>query len=386
MATNDFLPFSVGGGANVITQSAYAALSSLLSNGFQTGTALSNQLNKVWRQSSIMSAVVGNLINGITNQNTIDDGTTATLSSNLHASIMRSGYVDDAGATNAYSLTLSPAPLAYYDGMRVSFSTVNASTLKNPTLNVNALGATTITGPNGISLTPGAIQSNTICELTYNTTGPRFELTAGDQKRNQYNGMYSIGSTQAIPPGYAGSLINVTALGVTLTLPASNTLPPGTTFEFLSGYNSCVVQRGSVSDVITPDGSTTFFSSIVLNKGDTAQLINDGVGGWYWSNGSKQLKYSLAFGMLGASSGYQILPSGLMMQWGLNVVAGNSSALISYPVSFTSVVYQCYAASVAGTTGTISSPSAVSTNLSQLTLWNGAINPAMSIAWLAIGV
>lgn len=83
MATNDFTPFAVGGSANVITQAAYVALTSLTQNGFQTGIAQSNQLNKVWRQSSIMSAVLGQFIVNTTGQNATDDGTTATLLTNL---------------------------------------------------------------------------------------------------------------------------------------------------------------------------------------------------------------------------------------------------------------------------------------------------------------
>lgn len=87
MATNDFLPFSGGAGANVLTQAAYLALSTLRTNGFQAGTAQSAQLNKVWRQSSIMSAVLAQLIVDNTGQNAIDDGTTATLLANLKTAV-----------------------------------------------------------------------------------------------------------------------------------------------------------------------------------------------------------------------------------------------------------------------------------------------------------
>jgi hypothetical protein len=56
MATNDFLPFAVGGSANVVAQSAYAALAAI-TNGYQTGF------------------------------NSVDDGTTATLLANLKKSM-----------------------------------------------------------------------------------------------------------------------------------------------------------------------------------------------------------------------------------------------------------------------------------------------------------
>jgi hypothetical protein len=85
--SNDFLPFAVGGSANVTPQATYAADTAILQNGFATGIAKSADLNKVWRQSSIMSAVVSQFITNTTGQNAVDDGTTATLIANLAAAV-----------------------------------------------------------------------------------------------------------------------------------------------------------------------------------------------------------------------------------------------------------------------------------------------------------
>ncbi|MBR8351176.1 hypothetical protein KDX21_11415 [Burkholderia cenocepacia] len=90
MATNDFLVFGGGSSPNVIDQATYAALSARLS-GFQSGTALSAQLNKVWRQSSIMAAVLAQFTANFSGQNSVDDGSTATLLANLQAAINAAG-------------------------------------------------------------------------------------------------------------------------------------------------------------------------------------------------------------------------------------------------------------------------------------------------------
>ncbi|MBN3822363.1 hypothetical protein G3O00_01865 [Burkholderia sp. Ac-20384] len=82
---NDFLAFAVGAGANVMGQADYAA-STALSKGFVAGTARSNLLNKVWRQSSIMGAVLAQFIVARTNQPVIDDGTTGAILTNLLSS------------------------------------------------------------------------------------------------------------------------------------------------------------------------------------------------------------------------------------------------------------------------------------------------------------
>lgn len=78
MATNDFIVFGGQTGANVMSQSSYLALPARLT-GFQTGLASSQQLNKVWRQASIMSAMLGQFIADQTGLDALDDGTIATL-------------------------------------------------------------------------------------------------------------------------------------------------------------------------------------------------------------------------------------------------------------------------------------------------------------------
>lgn len=87
MASNDFLTFAGGSGANVLSQADYAALTAILNNGFSAGTALSVQINKVLRQASIMSAVLAQFAVDLTGSNAVDDGTTATLLAMLKAAV-----------------------------------------------------------------------------------------------------------------------------------------------------------------------------------------------------------------------------------------------------------------------------------------------------------
>ena len=109
MPVNNFKAFSAGVGANVITQSAYEALTTLIANGFQTGTASSQNINKVFRQTSIMSAVLGQYIVELTGQDALDDGTTATLLTNLKSAIANAA-VSATGA--AYKLPCRAATTA----------------------------------------------------------------------------------------------------------------------------------------------------------------------------------------------------------------------------------------------------------------------------------
>lgn len=86
MATSDFLAIAGAVGANVSTQSDYAALPAI-ATGYSSGIAKSAQINKTLRQASIMAAVLAQFIADQTGVNSVDDGTTATLLANLKASM-----------------------------------------------------------------------------------------------------------------------------------------------------------------------------------------------------------------------------------------------------------------------------------------------------------
>ncbi|MGA3827404.1 gp53-like domain-containing protein [Pseudomonas chlororaphis] len=73
-----------------MSQSDYAALTARL-NGFSAGTAASIQLNKVWRQASIMAAMIGQFIVDNNGTDAIDDGTIATLLNSFKQGLNKAG-------------------------------------------------------------------------------------------------------------------------------------------------------------------------------------------------------------------------------------------------------------------------------------------------------
>ncbi|MHA7845405.1 tail fiber protein [Serratia sp. D1N4] len=78
MAKNEFLPFGIGAGANVLTPADWSALPAR-SKGFASGAAKSKELNTVWRQSSVISNVVAQFIADSSSKDVLDNGDTATL-------------------------------------------------------------------------------------------------------------------------------------------------------------------------------------------------------------------------------------------------------------------------------------------------------------------
>ena len=79
-------------------------------------------------------------------------------------------YGASSAGTDAYAITLSPAPAAYTNGMPIRFKADVANT-GACTLNVNGLGAITIKKNLSVDLASGDIQANQIVEVVYNSTG-----------------------------------------------------------------------------------------------------------------------------------------------------------------------------------------------------------------------
>lgn len=159
--TNNFLPFAGGGAANVISQATYAGLAAL-TNGFSAGVAASNQLNKVWRQSSIMSAVLAQLICDESGADALDDGTTATLLSNLKLGLLpiRQQVTATVGGTaDAITATFTNPPTAYLTGIPyyIRAASPNATTTPTFTPNSGILAAKTIVKGNNAPLAVGDI-------------------------------------------------------------------------------------------------------------------------------------------------------------------------------------------------------------------------------------
>lgn len=169
----DFLPFAAGGGANVISQASYASLPALAA-GFSSGLAASNQLNKVWRQSSIMAAVLGDLIANVSGNNVIDDGTTATILASLLESLTIADYQADTGVANAYAVTFNPS-IPLKTGMSVRFLAAHTNTGAS-TLAINGNSPKAIVGQDGNALTGGEIVVNGQVTVTYN--GTSFVITS----------------------------------------------------------------------------------------------------------------------------------------------------------------------------------------------------------------
>jgi hypothetical protein len=98
------------------------------------------------------------------NDNSTKLGTTAyadAISTALKTGILNQSYnyLADSGAADAYVVTLSPAAGSYVTGMVVRFKATNANATTTPTVNVNGLGAKTITKNQGAAMAANDIKA-----------------------------------------------------------------------------------------------------------------------------------------------------------------------------------------------------------------------------------
>ncbi|MEM8310916.1 gp53-like domain-containing protein [Morganella morganii] len=86
MAKNEFLPFGTAEGANVLSNQEYEALAAR-HNGFNSGVAKSKELNKVWRQASLIASAVAQFIVDTDQKDLLDTGDVADIKSRLASAI-----------------------------------------------------------------------------------------------------------------------------------------------------------------------------------------------------------------------------------------------------------------------------------------------------------
>lgn len=210
MATNQYLPFGTAGGANVLSPTDYNGLAARLT-GFTAGTAASVQLNTVWRQSSVMSAMVGEFVLDYGGFDALDDGNVDNLETSFVRTLQKQPwvYATAGGTANALTATLVPAPSALVDGFTIRLKTSNPNT-GTATLNVNGLGAKPIVSQDNLPLIGGEIQG--ITEFVYD--GTSFRVSGLPRSRS----FIMSGITQSLA---AGVVVLTTYSSKVIALPAS---------------------------------------------------------------------------------------------------------------------------------------------------------------------
>jgi len=103
-----------------------------------------------------------------------------TLKNSLTAADLKADavyYAADTGTTDEYAITLTPAITEYTDGMTVAFK-ANTANDGEATLNVNAVGAKSLTKRKDVPLATGDITSGQIVEARYDSALGGFQVVS----------------------------------------------------------------------------------------------------------------------------------------------------------------------------------------------------------------
>lgn len=298
MPTNDFLPFGTAGGANVMSQAAYVALSRR-TGGFLAGTAQSVQCNKVWRQASIATASLAQFMVDTTGGDVLDNGDVAGFQDILYAAIRGQAlnYFTPGGTANAITLAMAPAPASWAvlagTPLRLLVTTANTSTAV--TVTPTGLTGKSVAYNDGSLPQVGDLLG--LVELVYNATQDKVQILSISRsgilnvQRSQIRAD-RIAATQVIPTDV---ITKVTSYGeVNLVTAGGSTFSSGTLtigagdagLWYIAGY--CRQGFGSNS------GQATY---VYVNSNP---VVSDGgpsaVGGWSIVHASASRIVSLAAG------------------------------------------------------------------------------------------
>lgn len=174
MSTNDFLPFGDDPSARVLDQTDYAA-ATWRALGFDSGIAVKENLNKVWRQASVMVAAIAAVMAARTGDDVLDDGNLSNLETTFARAItaiaggVAPTYAVDSGAANAMVITPNPAFASLATGQPFLVKVGHANT-GAATLNVSGIGAKNVLDQAGNALASGALVAGRMVLLVYDGT------------------------------------------------------------------------------------------------------------------------------------------------------------------------------------------------------------------------
>ncbi len=159
------------------------------------------------------------------------------------------------------------------------------------------------------------------------------------QSLGNMRGTYVTKTSGTLGAAQAGMQVYVGAPGTTQTINFAE-LKEGTRMTVYANY------AGAGPTMLTINGSAKFVAvvsltdqTVMLNPGDAISFVVDGTN-LNIEVTTANLRYSAAFGASLATSGYQKLPSGLIIQWMTGaVVTANADNTIPFPIAFPNRVF-----------------------------------------------
>lgn len=203
----------------------------------------------------------------------------------------------------------------------------------------NTTGAFTLTvkTPLGTGyLLPKGVPAALLCDAT--NVGLQNKLGAGNLSK--FDRLLT--AATALTAEDVGSAILVgNTTNYTVTLPPLADVPTGATIYIQQTNTGLKTIAGAGANTLGC-GTSSGLASINIQQGDSVLLAKHDTGGaprWQIIGGSVVLRYSFGdFVSSLAASGYQKLPSGLIIQWGSAAIGSNTT--VTFPIAFPTTCLQ----------------------------------------------
>lgn len=166
-------------------------------------------------------------------------------------------------------------------------------------------------------------------------------------------GVVNINDTITLTAAHVGVQLvgSVELSGKIVTLPPVASVAPGAQIHFSAGANNVPITiKAHGAELIAPGpGSGYTVNSFEMAVLDSVVLVNLG-NVWRMVGGSQICKHSIQFAASLTANGYQKLPSGLIIQWG---VAGNTNGFgtWTFPIAFPNACLRVFASQDASASG-----------------------------------
>lgn len=318
MATNEFKPFSIAGGANIISQAEYEALAAL-STGFSSGVAKANEINKVLRQASFIAAALAQYTANKSGLDVLDNGDLNGFITKMTTAFGKDFQALDATLTAIAGLATGADKLPFFTGADTASQTdltsvgrdiIGKSTVADILV---YLGLSNVANKNQVYLS-----NNNLSELA------QAGVAAQAAARLNLGGVPTKGEVYLSN----NNLSELAAAGSSAQAAARNNLGLGNAAlkseVYLSNNNLSELAAAGSAAQAAARGNLGLGSASTRNIGTGASQVPD-MGAFSSSLGSA--------GALNAT-GYIRLPGGYIRQWGTSVADANGDVSIIFPVAF----------------------------------------------------
>lgn len=182
------------------------------------------------------------------------DGNFSPLAAAINSLINFDNSYVDSGSANSLIVTVSSPQVlaAYADGLLLQVKVAANNTVGNPTINVNSLGAKTITNPDGTALQPNQFVAGAYLQLQFNATSGNFQVVGG-------------------------SVPNILGSGSTLVDPRGNTQPIGTRnipSKVVNGSNYTLLATDAGGSINVASNNSVTVPASVFQPNDVVVIFN----------------------------------------------------------------------------------------------------------------